>query len=212
MMSCDKNKLQEWCHSHSVDFPTYESTSLSGHPSHSPVWVTKVNFMGNEYSAEGKNKKEAEKEAARKILAIVSLIEKKEEIKEDIILQNNEEMLSEWMIGLKGDVFFVDVDNYNIDTKSIRDSEDKFFLLFGGKTNRRKLISFSGLPNAKIFICDSLIKDGTDHLMTFYLGRVYQVKLQRKELESINFYILTRDHFGEAIARFVNGVHLVDLF
>lgn len=206
-MDSDKNKLQEWCHSHSVDFPIYE-TLFEGGPPHSPMWRSSVKFMGDTYIGIGKNKKEAEKDVAKKILA--SLPNESSQL--EVTIQQNEELLSEWMNSLSGDVLFVDIDNYNIDIKSIRDSPDKFFLLFGGKINRKKLIPFGSLPNVKIFICDSLIRDAADHLLTLYVGRVYQVKLQRKELANINFYILTKDHFGEATARFVGGIHLMEMF
>ena len=68
-----KTALQEWSQSHDLGLPIYELIGQSG-PDHAPEFVVQVSLSGYEsQSASSTSKKRAEKDAAAKMLALVSL-------------------------------------------------------------------------------------------------------------------------------------------
>ncbi|MBD2297611.1 ribonuclease III [Nostoc sp. FACHB-87] len=69
-----KNRLQEWVHSQHIPTPPkYETSPVPGLPDHAPEFTAKVFVEGyeellDEIRGKGRNKKEAEKDAAEKVL------------------------------------------------------------------------------------------------------------------------------------------------
>ncbi|MDB2414906.1 ribonuclease III [Rickettsiales bacterium] len=66
-----KTSLQEWAQGNGLPIPEYNVVEISG-PSHSPSFIVEVYVQGfDPVRAKGKNKKKAEKEAAKELLKII---------------------------------------------------------------------------------------------------------------------------------------------
>lgn len=66
----DKTTLQELCQANKWETPKYQLLSQSG-PQHDPSMVVKLTLEGRSVTARGRSKKEAEQEAAKKLLEIL---------------------------------------------------------------------------------------------------------------------------------------------
>jgi len=67
-----KSRLQEWCQKHRVPLPKYRLLSAEGPPHEQTFLVSAKLWDGREEKGTGKTKKEAEMEAADRILSLLS--------------------------------------------------------------------------------------------------------------------------------------------
>jgi len=67
-----KSRLQEWCQKHRVSLPKYRLLSAEGPPHEQTFFVAARLWDGREEKGTGKTKKEAEMEAADRILSLLS--------------------------------------------------------------------------------------------------------------------------------------------
>jgi len=67
-----KSRLQEWCQKHRVSLPKYRLLSAEGPPHEQTFLVAARMWDGREEKGTGKTKKEAEMEAADRILSLLS--------------------------------------------------------------------------------------------------------------------------------------------
>ena len=67
-----KSRLQEWCQKHGAPLPKYRLLSAEGPPHERTFLVAARLWDGREEKGKGKTKKEAEMEAADRILSLLS--------------------------------------------------------------------------------------------------------------------------------------------
>lgn len=105
-------------------------------------------------------------------------------------------------------IIFVDGDNINIDTKIIKKTSNNTLYLFFIAKNSTKLQQLKNISitlttnNFFTYITQTISKDSTDHLLSFYVS-LYINKYPNKK-----YIIFTKDHFGEAVASFINAAHI----
>ncbi len=101
-------------------------------------------------------------------------------------------------------IVFHDIDNVNLDTRFMNTYKSNTYFLFFAARNSTKLQSLKTINNDNFYtyVSGSIAKDAGDHLLSFYLGifsHLYNDKF--------DFFILTKDHYGEAVANFINAKH-----
>jgi hypothetical protein len=94
----------------------------------------------------------------------------------------------------------VDAENIDLDEKLVK-KENTIFILFLAKNSTKRCIN----DNRKYyFISDCIGKDASDFLLALYLGKLTILSKGR----GINYFILTRDHFGQSLQSFVKNCKL----
>lgn len=162
-----KNKLQEFCQKHKFPIPEY-FTSRSGGSDNDPEWSSSLVYQGVTYLGTGKSKKEAELDAASRVV-----LEEKQGI----------EMFKEEYLVEYEKILLVDGENCNFT------SPDNFLvIIFAAKNSSRK---FSFHKNTFLLLADFIGKDAADFLLTFHAGRFSILHPYAK------YYILTKDHYGQ---------------
>lgn len=216
--NCDaKSRLNLWCQKENIEYPVFESSIMG--TLHNPIFNCSVVFLGEVFTGEGRTKKLSEKDASSKILEKVDLLIKNKElssgreISSSYYLQpvKDNDFTTEGWDEISGELYFIDADGCTISRDSVSESEKTFFI-FSNKFNGDRLSEiFSGNRNCRIIIADTLTKDATDHLMTFYISSFYHYRKERNTLHNIEFNIISKDHFSEYIAKLVNGRHLMKI-
>lgn len=91
-------------------------------------------------------------------------------------------------------LLFIDADNLFPDPTR----KDFLYLYFSTKNAiKDKIISYQCNSNVKYIITPSTIQDANDHNITLFIGKVIMLK------QVFSIYILTKDHFGEALEKLV---------
>jgi Double-stranded RNA binding motif len=191
-----KNILQEWCQKMKLPLPIYNTVRIGGDDTH-PIFASTVTIGGNYFTETeiGCSKIEAEKAVAKTAYDTpkLSLSQKYADIR-DIPIDNYRK------------IYLIDGDNYHITEEKVFEESSSLFIYFVAKNNTGHIpvIQQQTYENCCIFISDSIGRDAVDHLITFYLGKMSILWNNEK-----NYFIVTRDHFGECIEKFMSNCKLV---
>jgi hypothetical protein len=166
-----------------------------------PIWKISL-FIDNAFidSIEEKSKKNG------KEYLINQFMKNKDDDKKDIEIKYDFDKFSSIELDNYNKIILIDADNT---VKLEKFNSNILYIFFSAKNaiKDRILIWKMNNPNVKYIITPSTISDATDHYMSFYLGWISN-KLENKQL-----YILTKDHFGEALEKFIpNCKHIANEF
>lgn len=197
-----KNIFQEYCQKHKIPLPIYDTKQIQQLPI---LFESKVNFNGVEYSARGSSKVIAEKEVATlvcgNIYDNISILTDVEQQK----LTQKYDNITDIPIENFQKIYLIDGDNYHVTNESVFQRTDSLYIYIVAKNNTKPqpIIQQQKYNNCCIFISESVNRDAVDHLITFNLGKM-SVMWKNKE-----YYIVTRDHFGECLEKFMQSCHFI---
>lgn len=204
-----KSKLSEYCQKNSLQFPSYQSDRIGGYD-HNPEHKVIIKLGEIEFSHKCKKIKEGENTVAEMLYNFLINQENKKEnkIKDNgniellVIDQDILNKFKTWIPKIEkyNKIIFTDLENVNLSEKDVN-LDDTFFITFKAKNCSKSLIRS---PNVLNIICPFIGKDVADTSLILFVGMIYN---------SFNnkIYIYTKDHYGDALARFVNGYHICDL-
>jgi hypothetical protein len=211
-----KNKLQEYCQKSKISFPSYDTKRIGGDDTYpakpagreaSPMFESTVVFKNQTFKAIGHTKIEAEKLVASQIcetlerdIVVARLRQKYADIR-DIPMDSLINPASTQGSQCYQTIYLIDGDNYTIseEEEKVFEEPDSLFIYFVAKNNTRPqpIQQQHKHDNCCVFISDSVSRDAVDHFITFSLGKMSILWNEKK------YYILTRDHFGECLQRFI---------
>jgi hypothetical protein len=183
-----KTELNLICQKNKHDLPIYDTKKIGG-LSHDPLFESKLIFDNKMYISKGKSKQDAENIIAEKVLKNfhVSTTKNKENKIFDIKTLNFDTAI------------LIDGDNVDMPNVDISKYKNTIFLFFVAK-NSSKLQKYSNtelnFENSYIIITKSISADVTDHLITYNLGQLKTLYLNKK------YIVVTKDHFGEVLTSF----------
>lgn len=233
-----KNKLQEICQSRKDPVPKYTYIKSDEGTDHQPIWnaLCTVEFAGHTYKCKlsGSNKTEASEKAAKAIYKEIkktlsvpkktnsnhaqineNTSKEREQSHEKNISDSKKtsENLSKKTKPAKQYqstrfVVFVDLDNVNLlSTPNIY--PNVCFKIFVGKGSTKKYDNYKELNNCNIYVAETAVTDAADHYLSVHAG-IELTLCKVKKIDLVSF-ILTRDHYGEATAKAIDGSHYCQL-
>ncbi len=192
-----KNKLLEFLQKNKLNIPTFVTTRIDTGIDHNPIWMSQIIINDNTFSGQGRSKKEAEAEASK--FAMEILVEQNLRINNPIMVSKifnfDDHSIQEY-----SDIYLFDGENYNIN------SPPKGLCLFFVAKNTTKKIVFQfqeKYSNCYVIISECVGRDAADHLLTFYAGKLSILYPDK------NYYILTKDHYGEFLEKFMKNCKYV---
>lgn len=211
-----KNILQEYCQKNKLDFPIYETYRIDG-TDNLPIFECSINFLNKIYKSTGNSKICAEKNAAsivcNEIVNNHQIKFSNSEIKKENVIRNNVfytlsqkySNILEILDELFENIYLIDGDNCHIMNEDVFNDQKSLFIYFVAKNNTKiqPIIHQQKYENCCIFISKSIGKDAVDHLMSYYLGKMSMIWLNKK------YFILTKDHFGECLEKNHENCYLI---
>ena len=197
-----KNIIQEYCQKNNLEFPKYYTNKIGTTENNQIIWKSIVSFE-NYPECDGIDitKKGAEIRAA-------SLL---------YILINNKNIIQDQNIGRKqkindiktinfelfNRIILVDGENCDLDIRELVNT-DLIIIFVAKNTTKNIVFQFQEkYANCYVFISDCVGKDAADHLLTFYAGILSVVNFHGK------YYILTKDHYGEFLEKFMHDCKFI---
>jgi hypothetical protein len=195
-----KNILQEYCQKNGLPLPSYTTMIVNDNKT-LPVFESSIMFNKVIYLARGSTKIAAEKAVAQEVCQILPNPAKSSPLS---ICQKYSDLISV-PVEIYSRIYLIDGDNCMVTNDETFDDTDSLFIYFVAKNSTKRSV-FSHqekFSNCCVFISDSTNRDATDHLLTFYLGKM-SVLWNNK-----NYYIVTKDHFGECLEKFMENCHFI---
>lgn len=201
-----KTLLHEYFQRNGLEAPEYETKRMDNDGmDHMPEWKATIKIGDKIFEGIDTSKKDAGATAAQKAYefltenkipelekekeVIIKQIERKQKVNEveDVPFNNYNEIL------------LLDGENCNIDMSKVKNN--MLVLIFAAKnTTKNNIFTLQqNYDNCYVFLSQSVGKDAADHLLTFYAGKL-SILLDGN---NINYYILTKDHYGEFIEKFM---------
>ena len=204
-MSSYKNLLQEHFQKNKADVPEYNTFRTDQNKDNNPVWNSVMKIDGKTFNFEGKTKKEAEIGVAKIVydyLTKNSLLEKK---KDTTLVNRSQKVYQLNEIELDKFNKIILIDGENCDFSMDKLEEDTLVLIFAAKNTTKNIIFQHQVKydNCYIFLSECVGKDAADHYLTFFAGKLSMMNLNS------NFYVLTRDHYGEFIGKFLENCKFI---
>lgn len=199
MQKSYKNILQEYTQKNNLKNPEYMTTSINIRSG--LLWrAILVLFDGTTFESEGTTKKNAETNAAMLACNYVNLLEQPKKV---LCTQKVNDILEIDLLCYRI-IILVDAENLDIDMDNL--PEYTLVLIFVSKnTSKKNVFQWqSKYDNCYVFISDSVGPDASDHLLTFYAG-----KLSVNQHGKHQYYILTKDHFGAHIEKFMENCKFI---
>lgn len=195
-----KNKLQEYCQKHSIDFVEYKTEQMPNSLPHLPVWKSTVIFQGEEYTGEIANKKrDAEQSVASLILKDLDLKDNKRpqlEITDNKYYTTVLELFDQFYTAKKyTTICLLDIESIPQTLTLQNIAQDIFTVGIVGHTHDKYSQPF---PFNK-FVIKSSTKDAVDHALSYLTGYAVSMKTPYR------FLIVTRDHYGQVITELLNA-------
>ena len=195
------SKLQEYCQKHKYNLPIYTSDYISG-SSHNPIYKITCKLDNDIIDVEANSIKNG-KDMVAKIIYDKITNEKHANEKhtheinissdiEQIILDINSKL------SIFNTIVFVDYENVNISVNQIQ--EDIYYILISAKNCTKQNVSHSNVYNAK---CNFVGKDVADIFLIYLSGRL--------NINDKKIFIFTNDHYGDSLARILNGYHICNI-
>lgn len=194
-----KNKLQEYCQKHQLDLPEYRTRRIS-QLTDLPLFESILVFQNVTYQGQGLNKIAAEKDVADKVCQ--HLIDNEVNMPQFEVKYHSVRTLP---IDKYQHIYLIDGDNCQVSNLNIFNQKSNFFIYFIAKNNT-KVVPFihqKDYINCCVMISESIGRDAVDHLLTFYLGQLTLLWADR------DYYVVTRDHFGECLTKIAPNCQLV---
>lgn len=210
------SRLQEYCQKNKCDVPKYTSNYLSG-PSHQPIyeitceWNNLNNVIQSSKIKKGKemlaetflNQIPKDKKEKNIIVSTFQLdqplnLEIKHKNENINIKQSidaiNEQLNNVYYTG----IVFVDHENVNINADEMFDNY--YYVLVSSKNCTKYPINQENSYNVK---CSFVGKDVADTLLIYLAGKL--------NIDDKQVFIFTKDHYGDSLARIVNGYHVCNI-
>lgn len=196
--------LQEYCHKLRIIVPTYNTNRISA-ITEMPLFESILTFQDETFRATGATKINAEKEVAR--LACEKFVKSQLHLSMSapLRLYQKYEHITSIFDEEYDKVYLIDGDNCHVTDETIFADPKKLFIYFVAK-NTTKIILMKHqeqYENCCIFISNSIGQDAVDHLLSFTLG---QMTMAWRHLD---YFVVTRDHFGECLQAFVPNCKLL---
>jgi len=209
-----KNTLQEFLQKQRLPLPKY-NTIRTGGSDHMPLWISNIQvngkiFQGNPYST----KVDAENSVAQ--ICYDHIISDSNPNITNINLPNQEQYevkqksRSIYDVNISGydKIILIDADNCDVDINA--DNYSTILFLFFCAKNTTKKLCFKlqhKYDNCYVFISESVGRDATDHLLTFVAG-IIDCTNRISKINPIH-YVLTKDHFGEYLEKFMTNTSFI---
>ncbi len=179
-----KSELNLYCQQNNLELPIYK-TEWIGRSYHEPIFSSSIVMKEKMFCGQGKSKKLAENEVAKQVLEYL-------DNQVSLILERKVFDLETVNCTIYTNIIMIDGDNLDLDLKVF--DKNFLFLIFVAKNNTR-IKTFDKIENNNsnvyIIMSESIDRDASDFYLTFYLGRIYEPYK--------NFYIVTKDHFGQVL-------------
>jgi hypothetical protein len=184
-----KNTLQEYCQKRKIPLPVYNTVICDGTPT-VPIFESIVSFGNDMYRATGLTKIAAEKDVARMICESLPTIT-------PCVSQPKYKSLRSVPIESYQRVYLIDGDNCHVTNNRHFDDMSSLFIYFIAKNNTHPypFQHQAQHPNCCVFVSDSIGRDATDHMLTFYLGQMSVMWCGK------TYFIVTKDHFAECLEK-----------
>jgi hypothetical protein len=198
-----KNTLQEYCQKNGQPLPIYTTVRINDR-SLMPLFESTLVFNGTPYTARGATKVAAEKQVATEVLPHLS--ESVAQIGAIGALRQKYASLTDIPNDTYQLIYLIDGDNCHVTHEEMFMEIHSLFIYFVAKNNshRYPFAHQEKYANCCVFISDSIGRDATDHLLTFYLGKMSILWATNK-----TYYIVTLDHFGECLEKFMQNCHFI---
>ena len=192
----NKSTLNLYCQKNKLLIPVYNTEYLNG-PPHKQIFKSSLEIYDKKFTSINSSKQLAENDVASLAVQYLSLILPEVKEKKERKLLNIKNITATTSIMIDGDN--LDIPNIKYDTFI-----ESVFIIFVAKNNTRmKIFDEVENNNNNVFIIssNSVDEDSTDHCITYYLG-----KLQLLYPDCI-YYIVTKDHFGQALTYFDKNIY-----
>jgi len=209
IMKSPKNKLQEYCQKNKFDLPKYSTIKYNGITGRNELpllWETTLKVNNLIYNIKGTNIKNNElklaEQACNEIPNInnkIEKIERKQKV-QDIYSINLEKYKR---------ILLVDGENCDININNTMEEEFEFLILIFVAKNTSKNQVFElqmDYKNCYVFISECVGKDAADFLLTFNAGILHSLN---KNNTGAKYFILTKDHYGEFLEKFMNNCKFI---
>jgi hypothetical protein len=217
-----KNRLQEYCQRHHLANPEYLSECITS-LREPPRFHSTVTFLEHTYEGYGPTRIGAEKDAAERacsdippefpkyipsmennLCAIDSAIISVTQYKTSGLTQKYTSILDIPSHRYQT-IYLIDGDNCHVENEGMFGTPTALFVYFIAKNTTKPFPSEhqQRFENCCTFISDSIGRDAADHLLTFTLGQMTAIWTDKK------YIIVTHDHFGECLEKFVSGCRCI---
>lgn len=212
-----KNLLQEYHQKNKLNLPLYSSKRIDDGIDNAPIWKSTVIVANISFNGISGSKKDADNIAAnhayKYIISIDQSFQKNvnmninKNINKNININVSQkshniyqkvQALNEINVHNYKIVLLVDGENCDFDITKL--PNDTLVLIFASKnTSKKNIFQFQNdYENCYIFISQCVGRDAADHLLTYYAGKLSIL------YENMQYYILTKDHYGEFLEKFMN--------
>lgn len=197
-----KTLLHEFFQKNGLNIPDYETQRVDNNGmDHMPEWKASIKIDDKIFEGINSTKKDASSIAAQKAYEFLTgnMTQGKEIIVHHIERKQKVKMFEDIQFNNYNDILLIDGENCNIDFSKI--NNNMLVLIFAAKnTTKNNIFTLQqNHNNCYVFLSQSVGRDAADHLLTFYAGKL---SILLKD-NNINYYILTKDHYGEFLANFM---------
>lgn len=214
-----KGFVNEFCQKNKLLLPQYDTKRVGGHD-HDPIWESRLTLLNKTFMSTNKSKIQAETNVAKlcydylqnnKSIANCTTVTQPitSQAVQKLTLQVAQKCASVYNINFSDyqKIVFVDVENCEIALD--QEYENILFLFFCAKnTTRKTCFGYQNkYKNCFVFVSQSVAKDAADHLLTFNAGIVECLNKMNKHKPQ--YYIITKDHYGECLEKFMDNCHFV---
>jgi hypothetical protein len=230
-----KNTLQEYFQKKRKQLPPPYDTQRISTVTEAPLFRSVINIDGCNYCGEGSTKVDAEKDAAQHALDGRVSVEGKSQFSDPAIvsIQRTRESIGTFLAPVEcvrapkyasireisidnyQVIYLIDGDNCNVENEHVFKNKTCLFIYFIAKNNTKPFpfAHQEQYDNCCVFVADTVARDAVDHMISFFLGQM--VILWSTSLASLSrpqdrqYFIVTRDHFGECLEKMAPNCHLV---
>jgi len=204
-----KSLLHEYFQQNGLESPIYITSRIDNGMDHSPEWKCTIILSGvdKEFIGISSSKKEAGSICAKDAYQYISSKElPKEVIKHLERKQKVKDLIDIPSLGYHKGILLVDGENYNLDMNDMNKIKNTMLVLIFAAKNTTKnniFILQENYNNCYVFLSQSVGKDAADHLLTFTAGQLSIL------LNGLQYYVLTKDHFGEFVGVLMNNCKFI---
>lgn len=201
-----KNLLQEYFQRKKLPLPVYNCNNINTDKVN-PVWKASVFILplsNTEFTGIAATKKAAETIAAKNACEYVFATNNPIPVdREPAPFTQKVKNISDINFDNYKTVLLVDGENCDVDIKRI--NNDVLVLMFVSKNTTKKLVFKlqQSYNNCFVFVSERTGRDASDHLLTFYAGKLSVLH------DSKQYYVLTKDHYGEFLEAFMNNCKFI---
>ena len=201
-MSNSKNKLQEYCQKNKLPLPAYD-TVQTNEGKYPPIFESTLVFNKISYHSIGKSKVNVEKEIAQLVCDQLESLELEETTNTLVQKYSDIEHIP---IENYNRIYLIDGDNCQIGDEACFNDLNSLYIYFVAMNSTRLICRKhqQKYDNCCIFISPTISKDSVDHFISYHLGKMSVLWGENKE-----YFIYTRDHFGECLEKFIPRCHLI---